>query len=398
MADVVSPSTQVSAPRPEDLERLRAGWARVDLTRLAENYRAVAARVPVPLMPVVKADAYGHGAARITRQLESLGAPLFAVAYPEEGVALRKAGVRAPVVVMAGFGPGQEALLGPHDLTAVVSTSQTLTGVLAAVRDRARPLPVHLKVDTGMTRLGFGPAELAGVAERLLATGRIEITGLMTHLATADEDADFAREQLDRFDEAISDLAQRGIRPKWIHAASSAGLCHLRPTHTLARPGLLLYGLRPRPLAPDIPVRPVMSLRAGISALKEIGAGTTVSYGRRWLATRRSRIATLPLGYADGVPRTQAMEQRGQLSIRGRRVPVAGPVCMDLTMLDVTDHPDVADGDEAIVFGEDPTAWDVAEWAGTTVWQVLTGVGPRVPRVYVEDGAIVGFESPYLGR
>jgi alanine racemase len=383
---------------PEGLDQLRAGWARVDLTRLAENYRAVTARVSVPLMPVVKADAYGHGAARVTRWLEALGAPLFAVAYPEEGVALRKAGVRAPIVVMAGFGPGQEALLAPHDLTAVVSTAQTLTGVMAAARDLARPLSVHVKVDTGMTRLGFLPGELAAVVERLLGTGRIEIMGLMTHLATADEDADFAREQLDRFDETILDLARRGVRPKWIHAASSAGLCYLRPTHTLARPGLLLYGLRPRPLAPDIAVQPVMSLRAGISALKEIDVGTTVSYGRRWLATRRSRIATLPLGYADGVPRTQAMEQRGQLSIRGRRVPVAGPVCMDLTMLDVTDHPDVADGDEAIVFGEDPTAWEVADWAGTTVWQVLTGVGPRVPRVYVENGALVGIESPYLGR
>src|SRR5262245_8909281 len=175
MADVVSSSTRVSPPRPEELDRLRAGWAQVDLTRLAENYSAVAARVPVPLMPVVKADAYGHGAARITRRLESLGASLFAVAYPEEGVALRKAGVRAPIVVMAGFGPGQETLLAPYDLTAVVSTSQTLTGVMAAARDLARPPPVHLKVDTGMTRLGFLPGELAAVVERLLATGRVEI-------------------------------------------------------------------------------------------------------------------------------------------------------------------------------------------------------------------------------
>lgn len=398
MADVVSFSTQVNGRYGDWAERLRPGWARVDLTRLAENYDAVTAHVPVPLMPVVKADAYGHGAALVTRWLESLGAPLFAVAYPEEGIALRRAGVRAPIVVMAGFGPGQETLLAPHELTAVVSTAQTLAGVIAAARVVTQPLPVHLKVDTGMTRLGFLPGELAGVAARLLETGRVEITGLMTHLATADEDADFTREQLDRFDDVVSDLARRGVRPKWIHAASSAGLAYLRPTHTLARPGLLLYGLRPGPLAPDIPVQPVMSLRARISALKEIDAGTTVSYGRRWLASRRSRIATLPLGYADGVPRTQAMEQHGQLSLRGRRVPVAGPVCMDLTMLDVTDHPGVADGDEVVVFGDDPTAWDVADWAGTTVWQVLTGVGLRVPRAYVKDGAIVGVESPYLGQ
>jgi alanine racemase len=215
----------------------------------------------------------------------------------------------------------------------------------------------------------------------------------MTHLATADEDADFTREQLDRFDEVVRPR-RRGDRPKWIHAASSAGLLTCGPRHP-RQARLLLTACDPA-AGPD-----ARSDRSRVSRPYPALRRSTPARPSLWPALareRKSRIATVPLGYADGVPRTQAMEQRGQLSLHGRRVPVAGPVCMDLTMLDVTDHAGVADGDEVVVFGADPTAWDVADWAGTTVWQVLTGVGLRVPRAYVEDGAIVGVESPYLGQ
>ena len=154
------------------------------------------------------------------------------------------------------------------------------------------------------------------------------------------------------------------------HAGASAALAFLRPTHTLLRPGLLLYGLRPRPLSPDVDVRPVMTVAARVCLVREIAAGTPVSYGGRWVAPRPSRIATVPVGYADGVPRTDAMRDKGQLSIGAGRFAVAGTVCMDFTMLDVTDRPGTAEGEEAVLFGDDPSAWEVAEWAGTTVWQV----------------------------
>ena len=165
----------------------------------------------------------------------------------------------------------------------------------------------------------------------------------------------------------------------------------------MARPGLLLYGLRTRPLGPDVDVRPVMTVSAEVSLVKEVPEGTAVSYGGRFVARRPSRIATVPLGYADGVPRTRAMREDGAFAIRGRRSPVAGTVCMDLTMLDVTDDGTVREGDEAVLLGDDPTAWDVAEWAGTNAWQVLTGIGPRVPRVYVEGGRMVEARSRYGG-
>jgi alanine racemase len=376
-------------PDAAELQGLRSARATVDLGRLAANYSTLTAACPVPLMPVIKAEAYGHGAAAIARRLETLGVPMVAVAYVEEGVVLRAAGVRIPILVLAGVEAGQAAALVQHALTPVVATPQGMTVVLEAARRAGRRVTAHLKVDTGMSRLGFAWEQAEDVALRLTASGLVELDGFMTHLASADERADVTAEQLDRFDRALGALARSGFHPRWVHAANSAGLDQLRPSHTLARPGLLLYGLATRPHAPAVKVRPVMTVSARVLLVKDVPVGTAVSYGGRWVARRPSRIATLPMGYADGIPRTQAMPERGAFSIGGRRVPVAGTVCMDLVMLDVTDHPRVQEGDEVVVFGDDPTAWDLAEWGGTIVWEILTRVGARLPRVYVEDGRIL---------
>jgi alanine racemase len=377
------------------LSRLRPARARIDLDRLAHNYHTLAAHAGRPVMPVVKADAYGHGAARVARRLVVEGAPMLAVAYAEEAAALREAGVKLPIVVLAGFGPGQEGLLIEYDLAPVVSTPETLELAVAAATAARRRLSVHLKVDTGMGRLGFAAGDLEAAAAALAGSGRVELAGLMTHLACADEDPVFTEKQLDRFDEAIARLAARGLRPRYVHAANSAGLAFLRPTHTLVRPGLLLYGVRPRPLSPDLPVQPVMSVSARIALVKQVPEGTTVSYGARWVAARPSRVATIPIGYADGVPRTRVMSETGAFVARGERIPVAGTVCMDLTMADVTDHPAVQPGDEAVLLGDAPGAWEVAECAGTNAWEALTSIGSRVPRVYVESGRVVAVESRY---
>ena len=375
----------------EELLGLRPARARIDLDRLAANYAAVAAYAQVPLMPVVKADAYGHGAPEVSRRLVRAGATLLAVAYPEEGVELRLAGIDVPVVVLAGFAPGQVGLLARHRLTPIVSTKGQLDSLSSASE---RPPSAHVKVDTGMSRLGFTPDAFVEAALRL-ADGGVEVDGVMTHLASADESNETTERQLDRFDAAVAALAARGLRPRLVHAANGAGLSARRPGHTLARAGLLLYGLRTRPLGPDVNVRPVMTVSADLGLVKDVPAGTPVSYGGRFVAARPSRIATVPLGYADGVPRTAGMSERGAFAIRGRRAKVAGTVCMDLTMLDVTDDGTVREGDEAVLFGDDPTAWDVADWAGTTAWQVLTAVGPRVPRVYVEAGKIVKVQTRF---
>lgn len=374
----------------EALERLRPAWARVDLDRLAENFRAVAAAAPVALMPVLKADAYGHGAGVVGRELEALGASLLAVACPEEGVALRRAGVRTPVVVLAGFTAPQLRLLLEHELQAVVSTPSSLRHVLANGEGR---IGVHLELDTGMSRLGFDEASFADAGERLSESPQVDLVGVLTHLASADCDPAAHDRQLDRFEQAVEVLARRGVRPRWVHASNSAGLARRRSCENLVRPGLLLYGLSPRPLGPTLPVRPVMTVSAQIALVKDVPAGTPVSYGGRWTASRPTRIATIPLGYADGVPRT---ERAGAFAVDGLEVPVVGSVCMDVTLADVTDCPAAREGREAVLFGDAPTAWDVADWAGTTAWQVLAGVGPRVPRVYLRGGQVVAVESRYL--
>ena len=376
------------------LGQLRQAWARINLDRLSANYKAVSAAASVPVMPVVKADAYGHGAQVVARRFQELGAPMLGVAYVEEGLALRRAGVTIPILVMAPFGHEQGLLIAEHGLTPVVSRPSALAWAVAA--GRAARLSVHLKIDTGMTRLGFQPADLAAAAGALLDSGHVTIDGVMTQLASADEDADATERQLDQLDAALDELSRQGVSPRWVHAANSAGLAYLRPTHTLARVGLLLYGLRPRPLSPAVDVQPVMNLVAPIARLQDVPAGTAVSYGGRWVASRPSRIATLLIGYADGVPRTDGMRERGAFAVDGRRAPVVGNVCMDLTMLDVTDGDGVAEGSQAVLFGDEPTAWDVAEWAGTNAWQVLTSIGPRIPRVYLEGGEIVAVDSPHL--
>jgi alanine racemase len=386
------------------LAALRPVRASIDLSQLVANYHAVAAFVPRLVMPVVKADAYGHGAVWVARALEAAGAPLLAVAYAEEGLALRRAGVMVPIVVLAGFSRPQVAPLLEAGLVPVVSSRAMLDALIGVAEHRRlearlnlwppfEPV-VHVKIDTGMTRLGFAPAEIEDVLVELLGAG-CHVDGVMTHLACADEDRAFTERQLDAFDAAVDGLARHGVTPRHVHVANSAGLSFVRESHTLVRPGLLLYGVRPRPLAPQVRVRPVMSVTAPIARIREVPEGTAVSYGARFVARRPTRVATLPIGYADGVPRTDAMREGGSFVLRGRRVPIVGSVCMDLTMADVSDLPEAREGDEAVVMGDEPDAWEIAERAGTNAWQALTAIGARVPRAYYERGRLVGVESRF---
>ena len=363
--------------------------ARVDLDRLAANYHVVAAYAGRELLPVIKADAYGHGAVAVATRLLAEGARRLAVASIEEGRILRSAGIQATVVVLGVFTAEQVAAAWDQQLTPVVSTPAALAA--AGLGGGGERRVVHLKVDTGMTRLGFTTDQVLAAARRL-REGGVEIEGLMTHLASADESEEATHRQLDLFDTVVAALAADGIRPPLVHAANSAGLAYLRPTHTMARPGLVLYGLRPRPISPPVEVRPVMSVAGRIALVREVPAGTAVSYGGRFVARRPTRLGTIPLGYADGVPRTAAMSEKGWLSVRGARAPVAGAVCMDFTSVDLTGLDVRDEGEEAVLFGDAPTAWDLAEWAGTHAWQILTCVGPRVPRIHLESGRVVSVE------
>ena len=356
----------------------------VDLGRIRENFKALRSHAGArTVIPVVKANAYGHGAIEVARALDPLGVAMFAVAYVDEGIALRQAGITTPILVLAGFAPEQVEALLQFRLTPVVSTREQVSALAALPHHEERaPLAVHVKVDTGMSRLGFPIPEIEPAIHRLEDAEGIRIEGLMTHLASADEDEVATAWQLDLFDEAIFRLETLGARPSLIHAANSAGMAFPRKTHTAVRPGLLLYGIAPRPLSPAIAVKPAMELRARVALVKKVSAGTKVSYGGKFVAGGDTLIATINAGYADGIPRTDAMRTQGSLRRGDLVLPVAGTVCMDLTTLDATGAPDLVAGDEVTVFGDAPTAWDLAEWAGTNAWQILTGVGSRVPRRY----------------
>lgn len=356
----------------------------VNLDRIRDNFKALRSHGGArAVIPVLKANAYGHGAIEVARALDPLGVAMFAVAYVDEGVALRQAGIKTPILVLTGFAPEQLEVVMGLGLTPVVSTREQVSALAALPRDEDRaPLAVHVEVDTGMSRLGFRIQEIEPAIHRLEDAEGIRIEGLMTHLASADEDEIATARQLDLFDEAIMRLETLGVRPSLIHAANSAGMAFTRGTHTAVRPGLLLYGVAPRPLSPRITVQPAMELRARVALVKKVSAGTAVSYGGRFVAGKDTLIATINAGYADGIPRTDAMRTEGSLRHGGNALPVAGTVCMDLTTLDATRAPALAAGDEVTVFGDAPTAWNLAEWAGTNAWQILTGVGSRVPRRY----------------
>lgn len=369
----------------------RPTYVTVDLGRLAANYKAIRARVPadVRIMAVVKADAYHHGAAAVARTLERLGVDYLAVALVEEGIALRAAGVTRPVVLLSGpYGlPPRE--LARLRLQPVVFDLATLAWLTAGADV---PIPVHIEIDTGMTRLGFRPAEIPVLLQMLGAGDRLRVAGLMTHFACADDDPDPKTPvQIDAFRRVVEQFRRAGIAPALLHAANSAGLVRFPGVGTMVRPGILLYGVEPRPgLGADWGVEPVMRLRTAVLQVKAVPAGTTVSYGATFATTRPSRIAVLPIGYADGLP--LAMSNRGHVLIGGTRAPIVGRVCMDMTMVDITDVPgDVRPGDEVVIIGRqgDATvgAHDVARTIGTIPYEVLCALSSRVPRMYVDPAA-----------
>ena len=287
----------------------------VNLDRIRENFRAIRNHAGTrAVIPVLKADAYGHGAIAVARALEPMGVAMFAVAYVEEGLALRRSGITTPILVLTGFAPAQLNDVLAKDLTPVISTAEQVRALQDLHRGEDDPrLHVHVKVDTGMARLGFSLRELEPTIHRLEDAESVHIEGLMTHLSAADEDPVETSRQLDMFDEAILRLETLGIRPRLIHAANSAGMAYTRNGHSAVRPGLLLYGISPRPLAPRISVQPALELRARVAMVKNVPAGTRVSYGGHFVAAAETRIATINAGYADGIPRTTLMREQGFL-------------------------------------------------------------------------------------
>jgi alanine racemase len=374
-------------------DAVRPTRAEVNLANLRHNLRVVErAANGRAVWAVLKADGYGHGAKGVARTLERAGVRGICVALLEEGIELREAGIRIPILVTGGYFGRAWCEVVRHELTPVLHDPGQVEALAEEVRfSGSGSHKAHVKIDTGMSRLGVNPADVERLAKTLTAHPEVRLDGLMTHFASADsDDLQSIEAQLDRFDAATETLRRHGHVANVRHAANSAALLRCpRALLDLVRPGIALFGVEPRE-GMCKGLRSVMRVRSEIIALRDVPVGTSVGYGATWTAPRPSRIATVPIGYADGLVR--ALSNKGALLVRGKRAPVVGAVSMDMTMIDVTDITGAALGDECCALGpqkgplgEDAiTADELARHLGTIPWEILTNVSRRVPRFYRE--------------
>ena len=371
----------------------RPTWAEIDLDALSANYHLIQQKVgqSVDVMAVVKADAYGHGAVLCAKRLAIEGATWFGVALPEEGIELRDAGLEQPILCLGGFWEGQAAACIKYRLTPVIYRVDMLETLNGAAADAAVVADVHLKIDTGMGRLGFRFDDLAEILAAPKRFKNLRIDGLMTHFAAADDPAceSLTEKQVTRFQSTATVFREAGYEPRYLHSANSAGIySHSDAWGNLIRPGGVLYGLwrDVLPATNEPPqLLPVMSLRSQIVLLKWVPVGETIGYGCTFEASRKTLVATIPIGYDDGYPR--AVSNRGHVIVGGVCASVIGRISMDLTLVDVTGIPDVARGDEVLLIGRDNpsglsiTAEEVAKISGTLSYEITCGIGKRVPRI-----------------
>jgi alanine racemase len=362
----------------------------VDLGALEFNYRQIQKRIPegVKLLAVVKADAYGHGAIPVSLKLEKLGVEYLGVAIPEEGVELRRGGVKAPILVLGGIFGREVDQIFRFRLTPVIFRKDSLKLLSQEAERRRRKVKVHLKVDTGMGRLGVPSSLWPDFLKEVKRLPNIEIEGILSHFSMLEPEKDYTKNQWGAFQRAVTLAQEMGISCQYLHMASSATLTAF-PGYSakLVRPGIMLYGSYPSPKFQSlIPLKPVMTLKTRIYFLKSVPPGTRISYGGTFKTKRESLIATLPIGYADGY--SHHLSNHGEVLIHGKRAPVVGKVCMDFIMVDVTDIPHVSVGDEVILMGrqgrDQITAEEIAEKINSISYEVLCLIGKRVPRVYKE--------------
>ena len=373
-------------------ERIRPTVARVDLDVLKANYRAILEHLrrerpksPPGVIAVVKASAYGHGAAQVGRALEDAGADLLACADIEEGATLRAAGVRADILIFGALSVSDLDGLFDCRLTPTISSPGAARAVQAAAARHKQRVRYHLKIDTGMNRLGFRFDNLRRTLPELLRSENLDLDAVFTHFATADDPgSSLFDEQRRRFDQVLADLNALVARPRFRHAANSAAVVRdPRVWFERVRPGLLLYGIVPPPLTSTIPLAPVMTLASKVTAVKGMRAGEVTGYGARFTAKKPTTIAIVPAGYADGLDLRLA--GRGAVLIRGRRASIIGSVCMDMIMIDVTGL-DASPGDEVVFIGRQGgdtiDAREMANTIGSIPWEIVCRVGTRIERVY----------------
>ncbi len=380
------------------MQFLKRTWAEVDMNAIEYNYRAVRGQLSPScrMMAIVKADAYGHGAVHVAQALQTAGADWFGVSNLQEAVQLRRGGITRPILILSYTPPEEAATLARHDITQAVISGDYARRLNEAAAAAGVTLSIHIKLDTGMSRVGFfyhneetdGQTldEIAGVC----GLSRLSAEGIFTHFACADEEAGdaFTKRQFALFCEAVARLAEKGITFSLKHCCNSAAaLRYPQMQLDMVRPGIILYGLYPSPLLKQCcSLCPAMALKTVVTQVKEIPANTEVSYGSTYKTAAPTRVATVPIGYADGYPRR--LSNTASMVIGGVPVPLIGRVCMDQSLLDVTALPQVAEGTVVTVFGAAYCADTLAAAAETINYEIVCDIGKRVPRLFIRDGAV----------
>ena len=370
-------------------ETVRATWAEVNLSRLSQNLQAIRAHVaPARVMIVVKANAYGHGLAEVTRQLGPL-ADYIGVAVLEEGIFLRELGVKAPILVLGGIWGDQVPQYLQYDLTLTASSVERLEQIDGAAARMGVKAKVHLKIDTGMERIGVHYYSAGTLQEATLQCKHVEVEGIFSHFANSDAvDLSHARLQLERFQEVLRFYEKNSLPMPIRHMANSAAILQLKESHLdMVRPGIMLYGVYPaKNVARTVEIRPALTWKSRVVYFKLVKAGHPVSYGSTWQSDHAVRVVTVPVGYGDGYFRS--MSNQAQVLIRGKKYPQVGRICMDQMMVNI-ENDSAFNGDEVTLLGESDstaiTAQELADWAGTIPYEILTNINTRVPRVYITE-------------
>ena len=378
----------LSAPHTRPEANDRPTRIRVALDALTHNLRTIQGHVGVPVMGIVKANAYGHGLVPVARHLEAQGVEQLGVAFVEEGIALRRAGITVPILVLGGIHAPQVTQFLTHDLEVTVSSIAKLRQVEATAEATGRKAVVHLKVDTGMERIGVHSENAGAFIEAAVASPWCSVKGIYSHLACADDPTSpMTAEQRERFLDACAHFDRLGAPMPVRHLANSGGVLHFPDTWLdMVRPGIALYGVLPDPASrATIDLKPALSLVSQVVYFKIVRAGRTVSYGATWTARHDTRVVTVPIGYGDGFPR--ALSSRGEVLVRGERRPIIGRICMDQFMVDLGTDGSAYNEDDVVLIGEQAgvaiRCEDVARAAGTIPYEILTGLNERIPREYL---------------
>jgi alanine racemase len=389
-----------------DLKKIRAAWAEVDLDALAHNIREVRrlAQKGALVTAVIKADGYGHGAKKIAQTLLDNGADRFAIAVLDEGIELRRAGFRVPILVLGYTDKERAEEVLANDLEQAVYSWELAEALSAEAVKQGKTAKLHIKVDTGMGRIGLQPNEdSVQLIKKISQLPNVAIEGIFTHFAVADAvDKEYTKGQYEKFNWICDRLEKENVKINVRHCGNSATIIDLPDMHlNMVRAGIMLYGLKPSDevMLDRLELKQVMSLKVRISHVKEIEAGQSVSYGRRFIAERKSKIASLPIGYADGY--TRMLSGKAEALVKGIRVPVVGRICMDQCMIDVTGIDDVNVGDEVVLFGKQNGNFihidELADKLGTINYEIVCMISKRVPRVYIKDGKIVDVQNYVIG-